>query len=440
MLNRVEKTACGGPAGVLSNQKDRSVISGLTLRSAPTAYNRTMIAVLILALMVAGCSVSTNKAAPAGQRQTQAAPVFVSKASLKSVPIEIQAVGNAEAYSTVVVKAQIGGELTIVDFQEGADVKKGDRLFVIDPRPYEAQLTQAEATLNKDKAQLQAAQANLSRDMAQEEFAQSQANRFTELTKQGVFAKDSAEQTTAQAKAAAEAVRADRATIESMQATIAADQAALDRAKLQLEYCTIRSPIDGRTGHLMIKQGNIVKATDMDLLTINQLHPIYVTFSVPEANLQLIKARMANGKVAVTAYPQADTKTGMEDGTLSFIENAVDSSTGTIRLKAIFDNAAMRLWPGQFVRVIVRMNVSADSLIIPATAVQTGQDGKFVFVVKPDMTVEARPVVTGRTIERDIVVEKGLSDGDTVVTSGQLRLVPGSPVQIKSGSSSGSSS
>jgi membrane fusion protein, multidrug efflux system len=402
-------------------------------------FGGLMILVLILALMITGCSASTNKAAPA-QRQTQAAPVFVSKASLKSVPIEIQAVGNAEAYSTVVVKAQIGGELTTVDFQEGADVKKGDRLFVIDPRPYQAQVTQAEATLAKDKAQLQAAQANLSRDMAQEEFAQSQAKRFGELTRQGVFAKDSAEQTTAQAKAAAEAVRADRATIESMQATIAADQAALDRAKLQLEYCTILSPIDGRTGHLLVKQGNIVKANDMDLITINQLRPIYVTFAVPEANLQLIKSRMANGKVAVAAYPQADTTTGGESGRLSFVENTVDTSTGTIRLKAMFDNSGTRLWPGQFVRVVVRLNVSADSLVIPATAVQTGQDGKFVFVVKPDMTVEARPVVTGRTIERDIVVEKGLSDGDTVVTSGQLRLVPGSPVQVKSGSSSASSS
>jgi multidrug efflux system membrane fusion protein len=397
-----------------------------------------MILVLILALIITGCS--SNKAAPATQRPVQAAPVFVSKAILKSVPIEIQAVGNVEAYSTVAVKAQIGGELTIVDFQEGADVKKGDRLFVIDPRPYEAQVTQAEATLAKDKAQLQAAHANLSRDVAQEQYAQSQAKRYAELTRQGVFAKDSAEQTTAQATAAAEAVRADRATIESLEATMAADQAGLERAKLQLEYCTIRSPIDGRTGHVMVKQGNIVKANDVDLVTINQLRPIYVTFSVPEANLPLIKARMAGGKVGVAAYPQADTATPFETGTLSFVENAVDSSTGTIRLKAVFDNSGTRLWPGEFVRVIVRLNVSANSIVIPATAVQTGQDGKFVFVVKPDMTVEARPVVSGRTIERDIVIEKGLSDGDTVVTSGQLRLIPGSPVQIKSGSSSGASS
>ncbi len=393
-----------------------------------------MFLVLIFALLVAGCT--DNKAAPA-PRQPQVAPVFVSKAVLKSVPIEIQAIGNVEAYSTVSVKAQIGGELTIVDFNEGADVKKGDRLFVIDPRQYQSQVVQAEATLARDKAQLQASRANLARDMAQEEYAQAQARRFSQLLLQGVAAKDSAEQTDAQSKAAAEAVRADRATIESMQANIAADQAALDRARLQLEYCTIISPIDGRTGHLMVKQGNVVKANDVDLVTINQVRPIYGTFTVPETALALIKTHMAAGAVSVQAYLQGDG--AAEKGRLTFVENAVDSTTGTIRLKAVFDNAGTRLWPGQFVRVLVRLNASADSIVIPATAVQTGQDGKFVFVVKPDMTVEARPVLTGRTIERDVVVEKGLGDGESVVISGQLRLVPGIRVEIKSNSSPASS-
>jgi multidrug efflux system membrane fusion protein len=388
-----------------------------------------MFIVFILALFIAGCS--DNKAAPVS-RQAQAAPVFVSKAILKPVPIEVQAVGNVEAYSTVVVKAQIGGELTVVDFREGADVKKGDRLFVIDPRPYESQVAQAEATLAKDKAQLSAAQANLARDQAQEEYARAQAKRFSELSLQGVHAKESAEQTDAQSKAAAEGVRADRATIESMQANIAADQAVLDRAKLQLEYCTIRSPIDGRTGHLIVKQGNVVKANDVDLVTINQVRPIYVTFTVPEAELPLIKAHMAAGSVPVGASLQGEE--AVEKGVLSFVENAVDSATGTIRLKAVFDNPGTRLWPGQFVRIVARLKTSADSIVIPATAVQTSQDGKFVFVVKPDMTVEARPVVPGRTIERDVVIEKGLRDGESVVTSGQLRLVPGTRVEIKSNS------
>jgi len=393
-----------------------------------------MVLVFILILLTAGCS--SEKASAVAQQQAQAAPVFVSKAALKSVPIEIQSVGNAEAYSFVNVKAQIGGELTVVDFKEGADVRKGDRLFVIDPRPYESQVAQAEATLAKDRAQLQAAQANLSKEMAQEEFAQTQAKRYSELMQKGLLATDSAEQINAQAKAAAEAVRADRAAIDSMQANIAADQAGLDRAKLQLEYCTIRSPIDGRTGQLMVKQGNVVKANDVDLVTINQLHPIYVSFTVPEINLPLIKSRMAAGKVSVVVYLQGVDE-AVETGTLSFIENIVDSATGTIRLKALFDNRADKLWPGQFVRVVVRLNASANSIVVPVTAVQTRQDGKFVFVAKPDMTVEARPVLTGRTIERDIVIEKGLSEGESVVTTGQLRLVPGSRIQIKASSSPG---
>jgi membrane fusion protein, multidrug efflux system len=391
-----------------------------------------MVIVFILILLLAGCS--SEKAAAVAQQQAPAAPVMVSKATLKSVPIEIQSVGNAEAYSSVSVKSQVGGELTVVDFKEGTDVRKGDRLFVIDPRTYESQVAQADATLAKDRAQLQAAQANLSKEIAQEEFAQAQAKRYSELLQKGLLAPDSAEQINAQAKAASEAVRADRAAIDSMQANIVADQAALDRAKLQLEYCTIRSPIDGRTGQLIVKQGNVVKATDMELVTINQLHPIYVTFTVPEINLPLIKTRMAAGKVAVVVYLQGEDE-AVETGTLSFIENIVDSTTGTIRLKALFDNRADKLWPGQFVRVVVRLNDSSNSIVVPVTAVQTRQDGKFVFVVKPDMTVEARSVLAGRTIERDVVIEKGLSEGESVVTTGQLRLVPGSRIQIKSSSS-----
>jgi len=392
-----------------------------------------MVIVFILILLLVGCS--SEKAAAVAQQQAPAAPVLVSKAMLKSVPIEIQSVGNAEAYSSVSVKSQVGGELTVVDFKEGTDVRKGDRLFVIDPRPYESQVAQAEAALAKDKAQLQAAQANLSKEIAQEEFAQAQAKRYSELLQKGLLAPDSAEQINAQAKAASEAVRADRAEIDSMRANIAADQAALDRAKLQLEYCTIRSPIDGRTGQLMVKQGNVVKATDVELVTINQLHPIYVTFTVPEINLPLIKARMAAGKVSVVVYLQGQDE-AVETGTLTFVENIVDSATGTIRLKALFDNRADKLWPGQFVRVVVRSNDSSNSIVVPVTAVQTRQDGKFVFVVKPDMTVEARAVLTGRTIERDVVIEKGLSEGESVVTTGQLRLVPGSRIQIKTNSSS----
>jgi multidrug efflux system membrane fusion protein len=379
-------------------------------------------------LSLAGCSGS--KAASSGRPAAPPAPVSVANAATKFVPVEIQAVGNAEAYSTVGIKAQVGGQLISVDFQEGADVKKGDRLFVIDPRPYQAQVAQSEANLAKDKAQLQAIQANLARDVAQEEYAASQSRRYADLTQRGLVPKESADQTTAQATAARESVRADKAAIESAQANIAADEAALQNAKLQLEYCTISSPIDGRTGRIVVKQGNVVKANDIDLVTINQIHPIFATFSVPEDALPIIKSHMASGQVKVLAYVGSDSNP--ETGKLTFVENQVDSTTGTIRLKGLFDNPAAKLWPGEFVRAIVQLSESKNSVVVPATAVQTSQDGKFVFVVKSDMTVESRPVVVGRTVEREVVIEKGLNDGETVVTEGQLRLGPGSRVQIKS--------
>jgi multidrug efflux system membrane fusion protein len=382
---------------------------------------------LLVGLSLTGCS--TNKAAPP-KAVAPPAPVSVSQAVSKAVPLEIQAVGNVEAYSTVTVKAQIGGELTQVNFQEGAEVKKGDRLFVIDPRQYQSQVTQAEANLAKDRAQLAAAEATLARDTAQETYARSQSRRTTELSQQGVLAKDAAEQASAQATALQEALRADNAAIDSARANIAADQAALDRAKLQLEYCTITSPIDGRTGHLFVKQGNVIKPNDVDLVTINQLRPIYVTFAIPEASLPAIKTHMANGKVNVAASKEGNPAT--ETGTLTFVENAVDSATGTIKLKAVFENPAAGLWPGEFVRVAVRLNESDNVVVIPLASIQTGQDGKFVFVVKADMTVEARPVTAGRTFGREIVISKGLNAGETIVTEGQLRLVPGSRVQVKS--------
>jgi multidrug efflux system membrane fusion protein len=384
----------------------------------------------VVFIAILGLSACSDKAASASRPVAPPAPVSVADAVVKYVPVEIQAVGNAEAYSTVTIKAQVQGELTSVNFQEGADVKKGDLLFMIDQRLYQAQVAQAEANLAKDKAQVQALEANLARDVAQDEYAAAQSKRYSDLTKRGLVPKESSDQTIAQATAAREAIRADRAAIESAQANIAADEAALQSARLQLEYCTIRSPIDGRTGHILVKQGNVIKPNDVDLVTINQLRPIFVTFAVPEDQLPAIKSHMASGQVKVLA--SAPTDPAPEAGKLTLIENAVDSSTGTIRLKALFENNSVKLWPGQFLRTVVQLKESKDSVVIPSAAVQTSQDGKFVFVVKPDMTVESRPVVVGRTVERDIVIEKGLSGGETVVTEGQLRLGPGSRVQIKS--------
>ncbi|HLH31945.1 MAG TPA: efflux RND transporter periplasmic adaptor subunit [Terriglobia bacterium] len=395
---------------------------------------RKGLVLFIAIILLSSCS---NKVAQAGRATAPAAPVSVADAVVKYVPVEIPAVGNAEAYSTVGIKAQVGGQLISVNFQEGADVKKGDLLFMIDPRPYESQVAQYQATLAKDKAQLPLLQANLDRDIAQEQYATAQARRYTDLTQRGLVPKESSDQTNAQATAAREAIKADRAAIESAKANLAADEATLQNAKLLLEYCTIRSPIDGRTGHIMVRQGNIVKASDVDLVTINQLRPIFVTFAVPEDSLPLIKKHMASGSVPVQAY--AGTDTTPEVGKLTFVENSVDSTTGTIRLKALFDNTAVKLWPGEFLRTVVQLNETQNSVVIPSAAVQTSQDGKFVFVVKSDMTVESRPVTVGRVVDREIVIEKGLSGGETVVTEGQLRLGPGSRVQIKSKGSDRSS-
>jgi multidrug efflux system membrane fusion protein len=393
----------------------------------PVRFFSFLFIISIGLLAIHGCAADKAATGPAGP--PPAVPVSVTKAVSKSVPVEIQTVGNVEAYSTISVKAQIGGVLTRVGFEEGANVRKGDLLFVIDQRPYQAQVAQSEASINRDRAQLRAAQANLARDTAQQDYADGQSKRYAELFEKGIMPKETSEQMTTQATALAGSVQADRAAIESVQANLAADQAALERARLDLEYCTITSPIDGRTGHLAVKQGNVVKANDVELVTINQLRPIFVTFSVPEINLPTIKAHMSSGRIDVQAVAEGDS-TG-ETGKLTFIENAVDSATGTIRMKATFDNPDSRLWPGQFVRVVLRLNVSANAVVLPLPALQTGQDGKFVFVLKPDMTVDARPVVAGRTVDRDVVIEKGINAGETVVTEGQLRLAQGSKVQVK---------
>jgi membrane fusion protein, multidrug efflux system len=386
-------------------------------------------------LTLAGC---TGSSAPtvAGKKGDQVVPVNVATASLKTVPVEIEVIGNVEAYSTIGVKSQVGGELVTVHFQEGDTVKKGDLLFSIDRRPFDAMVSQAQANLARDTAQLSQAKANLARDMASQKYSQAQAARYQNLFKQGIISQDQSEQFTADADAKSEAVKADQAAIQSSQAAIEADHAALANAQIQLSYTTIRSPIDGRTGNLMVKQGNVVKANDIDLVTINQLSPIYVTFSVPEAQLSDVKKYMAQGKVRVMASPEKDSTT-FEQGVLTFVDNAVDMTTGTIKLKGTFTNADRKLWPGQFVRVVVRLAQRQDAVVVPTQAVQTGQDGVFVFVVKGDNTVDSRPVTVGARVDQDVVIEKGLEQGEKVVTEGTLRLVPGSRIRVGGGAPPG---
>jgi len=371
-----------------------------------------------------GCARKDPAPAKKGERGGSV-PVTVAPVTRKDVPIEIQVVGNVEAYLTITAKAQVGGELTRVYFREGDYVKKNDLLFEIDPRLLQAQLNQAQANLARDEAQLGQIEANLARDSAQAKYAQAEAVRYASLLEHGLISKEQAEQVRASADASSATVNADEAALRSARAALGASRAAVENIKVQFGYTSIRSPIDGRTGNLNVKQGNVVTANSMDLMTINQVQPIYVTFSVPEARLPDIKKSQL-----VMVSPQTDSSSP-ETGEVSFIDNAVDPTTGTIKIKGTFANKERKLWPGEFVRVTLRLATQPDALIVPNQAVQTGQEGSYVFVVKEDRTVETRPVVTGTRVGQDLVIEKGLRLGETVVTEGQLRLAAGMRVQIQ---------
>jgi multidrug efflux system membrane fusion protein len=386
-------------------------------------------------------------------------PVTVGSVIQKSIPLQLRAIGNVEAYAVVSVKSQVGGELAKVHFREGQDIKKGDLLFTIDPRPFEAalrqaeanltqnlaQVKQAEANLDRDQAQVHLAEANLARDMAQAKNAEQEASRYKSLLEKDYVSKEQFDQFQTAAETSRETVRADQAAIENAQASLRASRAALENAraavqasraavenaKIQLGYCSIYSPIDGRTGSIIVKQGNIVKANDTQpLVTINQIQPVNVVFSIPEQELPGVRKYMAANRLKVEALVPLEEERP-EQGWLTFVDNAVDPTTGTIRLKGTFENRERRLWPGQFVNVALTLTVEPAAVVVPAAALQTGQQGTYVFVVKPDQTVESRPVVTGGTVEGETVVKQGLEPGEVVVTDGQLRLFPGAKVDLK---------
>lgn len=358
-----------------------------------------------MALLVAGgvlgwtsCS-GTKAATPAAP----AVPVLAAAVEQRNVPVQVRAIGSVEPYSTVEVKTQITGELTGVFFKEGDEVKKGQLIFTLDKRPFEAALKQAEA--------------NLARDQAQAQNARVQAKRYASLWNSGVVAKEQYDQM--------------QYSADALDAAVAADQAALDNARVQVIYCSIYSPINGRTGNLMIHQGNMIKANDTPfLVNINQVEPIYVTFTVPQQFLAEIKQYARTGKIKVEASIPSDGR-GPVLGKLSFIDNTVDQTTGTIKLKGEFANTDRRLWPGQFIDVVLTLRNQPDAVVVPSQAVQNGQQGQFVFVIKPDMTVESRAVIVSRSTDGQAVVEKGLAPGERVVMDGQLRLVPGSRVEIR---------
>jgi multidrug efflux system membrane fusion protein len=398
MLSRVEDTCANQPHdGMWAD--DRARAAGV-VRTA-TAENRwcRRLAIGVCAtILLAGCGSKPNVVGP------EAVPVNVTAVVQRDVPVRLRAIGNVEAYSTVTVKSQVDGELAQINFQEGQEVREGDLLFVIDPRPFQAALQQA--------------QANLAKDQAGANNAQVQAERYKRLLANNFVSKDQYDQFRTQA--------------ESSEAAVKADQAAVENAKLQLQYCYIRSAIAGRIGQYLVHVGNAVKNRDTTLATINRIRPVYVDFSVPEQQLPVIRNSAAAHQLKVEAFVGTDA-THAAAGELSFIDNAVDTKTGSVLLKGTFPNEDEMLWPGQFVNVALTLRTQSNALLVPNAAVQTGQQGQYVFVVGKDLTAQVRPVVTGMSVNEEVVVEKGLELGETVVTRGQIRLAAGSKVQIKSG-------
>jgi multidrug efflux system membrane fusion protein len=400
---------------------------------------RASILVSGLVLLTAGCSGSAAGTAGGGSGrggrgrggEGGAVPVVTTKVAERDVPVDLAAIGNVEPYTSISVRSQVTGQLKEVSFREGDFVKKGQLLFSIDRRPFEAALQQVQANLVRDQALLSQAEAQLVRDGAQAEYSQLSSERNAKLAKDGILSKDVSEQSRSQAEAQAATVKADRAAVESAKAQLVAQQAAVDNAKVQLDYCSITSPIDGRTGNLTVKTGNLVTANSTELMTIAQIEPIFVTFSVPALQLNAVKSGFGKNKIPVTVTPQDGSATTVE-GDLAFIDNAVDASTDTIKLKARYSNNDHRLWPGQFARVSVRVTTIPHALVLPNQAVQTGQDGQFVFLVKGDV-VDQQPVTVGQRVGEDVVIEKGLQPGQTVVTEGQLRLEAGTRIQTGGG-------
>lgn len=356
-----------------------------------------------LAAMVclAGCSRGKVESAPV----PPPVPVRVAQVEKVNIPILAKEIGAGEAYSSVQVKPLVAGTLTGLFFKEGDFVRKGQLLATIDPQPLQTALDQAMGTLAKDTAQAK--------------FTASSAERYQKLFQAGIVPRDQYDQLESQA--------------ESAKALVQADQAAVEAAKLQLSYCKIYSPIDGKTGALQLWVGNLAKANDVSILvTINQVTPIYVDFAVPQDLLPRVRQALDQGHPRVLATIQADPQ-HPETGYLNFIDNAVDPTTGTIKLKAVFPNQDHRLWPGQFVNVELQLAEQTGALVVPTQAVQTSQQGPYVWLVKKDGTADMQTVKIGQQEQGRTVIAEGLEPGQTVVTDGELRLVPGSRVQIRSG-------
>ena len=356
-----------------------------------------LITFCLTSIALSGCAEKTEK--PKGRPP---ALVITAPATEQNVPVLIKAIGNVEASESVSIRTQISGELTKVAFREGQDVQKGALLFQLDPRTQKAALVKAEASLSRNRTLL---------NNARKDY-----ERYSQLVKEGIVTQEQAE--------------GYRTKADSAAADVAADIAAVESARAQLSYCTITAPISGRLGALAIDRGNVVKANDTVLVTINKLTPINVSFTIAEKDLTAVKRRMASGRVTVAAEVPGATGT-KETGVVTFIDNIIDATTGTIRIKASFENSKKLLWPGQFVNLSMTMTLLNKAVVVPSHAIQTGQKEQFVFVVTKEGTAEIRPVVSGPVSGGITVIEKGLQAGEQVVIDGQMRVIPGGKVEIK---------
>jgi len=362
--------------------------------------NLLLITVAMASLTACG---KKDQAQAANASARPAAPVVVAVAEQRDVPVQLSAIGNVESYQTVQIRSQVNGQIQSIFFKEGQDVHKGQLLFQLDKKPFQADLEKAQGMLQHDEAQ--AANSRL------------QAERYNVLEMQGVASKEQADQVRAQAKADASAVYADKA--------------AVDAARVQLQYTDIKAPIDARTGALLMNVGNLVKANDTPFLVqLNQVTPIYATFSIPENQLDAVR-KFAAGNLKVLAFPK-DQNTNPAEGKLTFIDNGVDMQTGTVKLKATFANKDRRLWPGQYVDVVLNLSTRKQAVLVPTKAIQTGQQGQYVYVVTPQSTAESRNVETSGTYQNSTVIAGGVSAGEKVVVDGQLRVAPNAKVLVQS--------
>ncbi len=386
-------------------------MAGLQSARTRVRLNRTVAACLALvlacaALAPAGCrkrGPDPGQARAAGNgAAANGVPVRAATVAQKAMPVEVPVVGNVQPYATVSIKSQVNGQVMRAAVADGQEVKKGDVLFELDKRPFQAAVDQAASNLARDTVQMKNAEAVAARNQA--------------LLAKGFLSQEEYD--------------ASRASADSFAAAVKADRAAQEAAQVQFDYCTIASPMDARAGAVLVNEGNLVKANDVPMVVLNQVRPVYVGFGVPEQYLPEIRKRMSEGKLEVRATVPAEPERP-EKGVLTFVDNTVDSTTGKIQLRGTFPNTEGRLWPGLFVNVLLQLAEQTDAIVVPAQAVQVGQKGTYVFVVTPDMTVEMRPVTVDRELAGQSVIAKGLTKGEIVVTDGQLRLVHGTKVGIR---------